>query len=80
MSDYLQHIVGKRIYFDVNLFIYALEPTQNMQAYFTTVTKLFEMAVAKQIIAITSELTLAEALVGRIQKRFATSRFIRRND
>ena len=64
MSDYLQHIVGKRIYFDVNLFIYALEPTQDMQAYFATVTQLFEMAVAKQIIAITSELTLAEALVG----------------
>lgn len=35
-----------------------------MQAYFATVTKLFEMAVAKQISAITSELTLAEALVG----------------
>lgn len=33
MSDYLQHIVGKRIYFDVNLFIYALEPTQNMHFY-----------------------------------------------
>ena len=64
MSDFMQHIVGKRVYFDVNVFIYALEPTQDMQAYFATVTQLFEMAVAKQIIAITSELTLAEALVG----------------
>ncbi len=64
MSDYLQKIRGKRVYFDVNVFIYAIEPTQEMQPYFATVSKLFEMAVAKQIIAITSELTLAEALVG----------------
>lgn len=60
----MQQIVGKRVYFDVNVFIYAVEPTQDMQAYFATVTQLFEMAVAKQITAITSELTLAEALVG----------------
>ncbi len=64
MSDFMQHIVGKRVYFDVNVFIYALEPTQDMQAYFVTVTQLFEMAVAKKIVAITSELTLAEVLVG----------------
>ncbi|MDD2661711.1 MAG: PIN domain-containing protein [Methylococcales bacterium] len=60
----MQHILGKRVYFDVNVFIYAVEPSQDMQAYFATVTQLFEMAVAKQIIALTSELTLAEALVG----------------
>lgn len=41
-----------------------LEPTQDMQAYFATVARLFEMAVAKQFFAMTSELTLAEALVG----------------
>ncbi len=35
-----------------------------MQAYFATVTSLFELAVGKQIIAMTSELSLAEALVG----------------
>lgn len=64
MSEYLQNIIGKRVYFDVNVFIYALEPTLDMQAYFATVTQLFQMAVAKQIVAITSELTLAEALVG----------------
>lgn len=64
MSDCMQHILGKRVYFDVNVFIYAVEPSQDMQAYFATVTQLFEMAVAKQIIALTSELTLAEALVG----------------
>lgn len=60
----MQRLIGKRVYFDVNVFIYALEPTQDMQAYFATVAKLFEMAVAKQFFAMTSELTLAEALVG----------------
>ncbi len=30
MSDYLQKIRGKRVYFDVNVFIYAIEPTQEM--------------------------------------------------
>ncbi len=55
MSDVILQLVGKRVYFDVNLFIYALEPTQDMQAYFVTVTKLFEMAVAKQFNAITSK-------------------------
>lgn len=60
----MQRLIGKRVYFDVNVFIYALEPTQDMQAYFATVAKLFEMTVAKQFFAMTSELTLAEALVG----------------
>lgn len=60
----MQRLIGKRVYFDVNVFIYALEPTQDMQAYFATVARLFEMAVAKQFFAMTSELTLAEALVG----------------
>ena len=60
----MQQLAGKRVYFDVNMFIYALEPTQDMQAYFATVTQLFQMAVAQHIIAMTSELTLAEALVG----------------
>ena len=60
----MQRLIGKRVYFDVNVFIYALEPTQDMQAYFATVAKLFEMTVAKQFFAMTSELTLAEALIG----------------
>jgi len=60
----MQRLIGKRVYFDVNIFIYAVEPTSDMQAYFATVTKLFEMALVRDIIAMTSELTLAEALVG----------------
>lgn len=59
-----QRLINKRIYFDVNLFIYAVEPTEDMQVYFEVVEKLFTMAVTQQITAITSELTLAEALVG----------------
>ncbi len=64
MLDGMQRIIDKRVYFDVNVFIYALEPTADMQPYFATVSQLFELAVAKKIIVITSELTLAEALVG----------------
>jgi len=60
----MQRLIGKRVYFDVNIFIYAVEPIADMQTYFATVTKLFEMALARDIIAMTSELTLAEALVG----------------
>jgi len=60
----MQQLIHKRIYFDVNVFIYAIEPTEDMQIYFPIVEKLFSMAVTKQITAMTSELTLAEALVG----------------
>lgn len=60
----MRRLLGKRVYFDVNIFIYAVEPTADMQAYFETVAKLFQMAIARDIIAITSELALAEALVG----------------
>jgi predicted nucleic acid-binding protein len=60
----MQQLINKRVYFDVNIFIYALEPTEEMQHYFSVVQKLFELAVSKQIQAITSELSLAEALVG----------------
>jgi|APLak6261659701_1056019.scaffolds.fasta_scaffold07617_3 predicted nucleic acid-binding protein len=60
----MQRLINKRVYFDVNVFIYALELNDDMQAYFAVVEKLFAMAVSKQIFAMTSELTLAEALVG----------------
>jgi hypothetical protein len=48
--------IGKRVYFDVNVFIYAVEPSETMQAYFATVSRLFELAVIGQITAMTSEL------------------------
>jgi len=60
----MQRLLGKRVYFDVNVFIYAVEPSENMQLAFATVTRLFELAATEQILAMTSELSLAEALVG----------------
>ncbi len=66
----MQALIGKRVYFDVNIFIYALEPTPNMEAYFASVSHLFEMAVTGKIIAMTSELSLAEALVGVYKNNF----------
>ena len=60
----MQRLINKRIYFDVNIFIYALEPTEDMQANFAKVRQLFVMAMSGQILAMTSELSLAEALVG----------------
>jgi hypothetical protein len=60
----MQRLINKRVYFDVNVFIYAVEPSENMQAVLQKIRHLFELAVANDIIAMTSELTLAEALVG----------------
>ncbi len=60
----MQRLKGKRVYFDVNIFIYAVEPTPDMSAYFAKVSKLFAMAVNQEFFALTSELTLAETLVG----------------
>jgi len=60
----MQRLIGKKVYFDVNVFIYALEPNETMQACFAAVSRLFAMAQTMTIHAMTSELTLAEALVG----------------
>ncbi len=63
----MQALLGKRVSFDVNVFIYALEPSESMQTAFVTVSRLFELAASGQIVAMTSELSLAEALVGAYQ-------------
>ena len=63
----MQALLGKRVSFDVNVFIYALEPSESMQTAFVTVSRLFELAASGQIVAMTSELSLAEALVGADQ-------------
>lgn len=60
----MQRLIGKKVYFDVNVFIYAVEPSETMQAYFSAVSQLFAMAQSMTLYAMTSELTLAEALVG----------------
>lgn len=60
----MQCLLGKRVYLDTNVFIYAVEPTESMQPLFEKVTRLFELALNQQLIAMTSELSLAEVLVG----------------
>lgn len=60
----MQSLLGQRVYLDTNVFIYALEPSDSMQNILPIVTRLFELAVTRQLLAITSELSLAEALVG----------------
>lgn len=51
---------GSRIYLDANVWIYALE---GYAAYAASLTALFARIDAGELIAITSELTLAEVLV-----------------
>jgi predicted nucleic acid-binding protein len=56
----LEKIAGRRTYLDVNLFIYALESHPD---YLAVVTELFEAIDRGTVSAVTSELSLAEALV-----------------
>lgn len=55
---------GKNVYFDTNLFIYAVEPTEINHPYLSVIDALFGMAEDGEIQALTSELSLAEVLVG----------------
>ena len=55
---------GKKLYFDTNLFIYAVETTELDHPYLAVIDRLFSMAEQGEIQAITSELSLAETLVG----------------
>lgn len=54
----------KVIYFDTNIFISAVEQPNLDQGLLDKITRLFSMAVNGEVKAITSELTLAEVLVG----------------
>lgn len=56
----LDKIAGRRTYLDVNVFIYALEAHSR---YLGLVTEIFEAIDHGQLTAVTSELSLAEALV-----------------
>ena len=56
----LDRIAGRRTYLDVNLFIYALE---GHPQYLSVVTDLFDAIDRGSLQAVTSELSLAEALV-----------------
>jgi predicted nucleic acid-binding protein len=50
---------GKRVYFDANVFIYAVEQSPEHAAF---LDELFTLLEAGEIVAVTSELTLAEVL------------------
>ena len=56
----LDKIAGRRTYLDVNVFIYALEAHPR---YLGLVTEIFQAIDHGQFTAVTSELSLAEALV-----------------
>lgn len=56
----LTAIQGERIYLDVNIWIYALE---QHPVYSQALTELFQQADQKLLTVVTSELSLAEALV-----------------
>jgi predicted nucleic acid-binding protein len=62
----LTTIQGSRIYLDVNIWIYALEqhPT-----YAQTLTELFQQVDQRTLTIVTSELSLAEALVKPMRKQ-----------
>ena len=51
---------ARLIYLDTNIFIYAVE---GITAYVSIITRLFERVSAGELLAVTSELTLAEVLV-----------------
>lgn len=55
---------GKKLYFDTNLFIYAVETTESSHPYLAVIDRLFAMAEQGEIQAVTSEFSLAETLVG----------------
>lgn len=56
----LDKLAGRRTYLDVNIFIYALEAHPR---YLGVVTEVFQAIDNGQLTAVTSELSLAEALV-----------------
>lgn len=62
----LDAIQGNRIYLDTNIWIYALE---GYPAFIQDLTQLFQSIVQGNVIAVTSELSLAEALVKPLQNQ-----------
>lgn len=57
-------LFGKTVYLDTNIFIYAVEQPGNMGHLAEFIQTLFTSIDRCEIQAITSELTLAETLVG----------------
>ena len=64
MGDIVNQLVGKTVYLDTNIFIYAVEEPTSVSQYSGFIKELFKYIDNGEITAITSELTLAEILVG----------------
>ncbi len=61
---YTDSFKDKVVYFDTNLFIYAVEEPKSITSFSEIITKLFTLAYSGEMKVITSEITLAEVLVG----------------
>ncbi len=57
--EIIENLRGRRVYLDTNIFIYAVEAVAE---YAAAVDALFDLIEGDEIEAVTSELTLAEAL------------------
>lgn len=66
-------IQGNKVYLDTNIWIYALE---GYSAYLQDLTQLFQRITQGDLIAVTSELSLAEALVKPFQNQNLTQQQI----
>ncbi|MUG97189.1 PIN domain-containing protein [Scytonema sp. UIC 10036] len=66
-------IQGNKVYLDTNIWIYALE---GYPAYLQDLTQLFQKITQGDLIAVTSELSLAEALVKPFQNQNLTQQQI----
>ena len=64
MGDLVNQLLGKTVYLDTNIFIYAVEEPASVSQYSAFIKELFKYIDHGEITAITSELTLSELLVG----------------
>ena len=64
----MRRLLGRRVYLDTNVFVYAVE---GIAPYAGTLRPLFESIAAGETRGVTSELTLAEALVKPFRTRDA---------
>lgn len=65
LSDILEALKGKRVYFDTNPIIYYLE---QISPFFAVVQPLFEGIGRGEVVAFTSEFTLLETLIKPIRE------------
>lgn len=64
MGNIVDRLLGKVVYLDANIFIYAIEEPKSIKLYIPFIKQLFQSIDKGKVTAITSELTLSEVLVG----------------